>query len=232
VPVHVWLVPHVVVVTHARHPFCVSHVCTPPGPHCLALGVVHVFVQHDADPGAPVHAPPVHACDAVCTRHESPSDWLCEAHVISVEPLHCVPVVAHAVVSHEQAAEPAAPVHASFAPHVFVPVTLRHEFESLVHVASVVPLSQTVPATPVQLGSLLHVHDAEPAAPEHTWSEAHATGVPYAKHPLVPAAHVARPPVTHSVCPAAHVPHETHAAVPLAAEHAGVGDEHVVDCAM
>jgi len=227
VPVHVWFTPHVVVVIHAVQPFaCVSQVCTPPVPHCFAPAV-QAFVQHDADPALPVHAPFVHACEPVWSRQPFAS----VAHVMSVEAFEqSVPAAVHAVVLHVHAAEPAVPVHAWFAPHVCVPETLRHPLASATHVARVVPLSQTLPDRALQFGSLLHVHDAEPAAPLHTSSEEHATGVPYSRHPLVPCAHVARPPLMHAFCPAVHVPHAVHAALPAAPVHAGVGDEHGVVC--
>ena len=61
--VHVWLGPHVVVVTHVVQPFePVSHVCAPPAEHCMAPWV-QAFVQHEAEPAAPVHAPLVHVSD-------------------------------------------------------------------------------------------------------------------------------------------------------------------------
>jgi hypothetical protein len=47
----------------------------------------------------------------------------------------------------------------------------------------------------------LQVHAAEPALPVQLWLKlGHATGVPYAKHPLLPI-QVARLPETHEVCP-------------------------------
>jgi hypothetical protein len=153
------------------------------------------------------------------------------AHVMSVEAFEqSVPAAVHAVALHVQAPDPAAPVHVWFVPHVAVPETLRHPFPSATHVASVVPFSQTLPDVPPQFGSLLHVHDAVPAAPVHTWSEEHATGLPYVRHPLAPCAHVASWPLMHAFCPAVHVPHAVHAALPAAPVHAGVGVMHGVVC--
>jgi len=54
--------PHDASALHAVHPFaCTVHVSTPvPSvPHCVAPSV-HPFVQHEADPALPVHAPLVH----------------------------------------------------------------------------------------------------------------------------------------------------------------------------
>ena len=126
---------------------------------------------------------------------------------------------------HVHAPEPADPVHDWCEPHVCVPVISTQPFPSVAHVSSVVPFSQTGPVV-VHAAALLHVHDAEPAAPEQTSSDGHATAVPYSRQPSPCTAHVWTVPVLpHCFCPAVqtlvHV--EEQAALPAAPEHAGVG---------
>jgi hypothetical protein len=165
----------VVVPVHAVHPFdCVLHVCTPPSEHCVAAPpsarFAHVLVQHEAAPASPPQSPFVHVCELAWKRQLFESSW----HVSSVVPpfVQSVPVAVHAVALHEHAPDPGAPVHDWCGPQPSgVPLTFRHPFASATHVASVVPFSQTLPAVPLQLGSLLQVHEAEPAAPVHTWSD-------------------------------------------------------------
>ena len=63
--VHVWCVPHAVVVTQAVHPLaCVSHICTLLPEHCVSPAV-QASVQHEADPALPAHAPSEHVCEFV-----------------------------------------------------------------------------------------------------------------------------------------------------------------------
>jgi hypothetical protein len=49
--------------------------------------------------------------------------------------------------------------------------------------ASMVMLAQVFPP-PLQTGSTLHVHFAEPTAPPHVWRDPHGTATPHC--PLVP----------------------------------------------
>jgi hypothetical protein len=103
------------------------------------------------------------------------------AHVRSVVPpfVQSLPAAVQAVALHVHCPDPGAPVHDWCVPQVCgVPLTLRHPLPSFTHVASVVPFSQTGPDAPLQLGSLLQVHCAEPAAPVQTSSDGQATGAP------------------------------------------------------
>jgi hypothetical protein len=59
-----------------------------------------------------------------------------------------------------------------------------------------------IPPELEQVGSVLHVHAADPAAPVQLWcAPVQAAGAPYAQHPLPPSVHVANLPPTHVVCP-------------------------------
>ena len=176
VVVQVWLAPHVDVDTHAVHPFdCVSHVCTPAPPHCVAPSV-HAFVQHEAEPALPVQAPPVHVCEFDWYRQLWPST----PHVRSVELFaQSVPDAVHPGAPLQvQAPEPAEPVHDWCEPHVCVLVISVQPFPSVAHVTSVVPFSQTSPVV-VHAAALLQVHLPEPAAPVQASSDAHAVAAPY-----------------------------------------------------
>jgi hypothetical protein len=223
--VHVWFVPQVLVLTHAVHPLpCVSHVWTPPPAHCVAP-LVHALVQHEAVPAGPEQSPPEHVWEFDWYRQL----FVSSVHVRSVELFEqSVPAAVHpGARSQVHAPDPADPVQDWCVPQVCVPVTLRHPLPSAVHVARVVPLSQTLPAVLLQLGSLLHVHDAEPAAPVHTWSAAHPTAVPYSSQPSACNAQVWMvPDVAHCICPTVQTLEHVaeHAAVPPSTvAHDGVG---------
>lgn len=74
-----------------------------------AVPTVQAFVQHDAVPAGPLHAPFVHG--VVADLKTQP--WESEEHVASVEvPWHTAPAAPPQVASalHVQAALPAAPV--------------------------------------------------------------------------------------------------------------------------
>jgi hypothetical protein len=112
--VQVWCVPHGVVGTHAVQPLaCVWQASTPLAPHRVAPAV-HALVQQEADPAAPMHAPPVQGVVA----DSKMQFWVSCEHVARVEALaHVGPAVAPQTEFwlHPQRAVPAAPVQAWFA---------------------------------------------------------------------------------------------------------------------
>jgi len=67
------------------------------------------------------------------------------------------------------------PLHVVPAEQALV-VLVRHPFASAVHVRYPVVPTHVAPAAE-QFGSLLQRHDADPAAPVHTWLGPHATVV-------------------------------------------------------
>ncbi len=82
-PVQAWCVPQATPPFQAVHPLaCIWQVCTPAPPH-LVVPLVHALVQHEAEPGLPEQAPPVHV--EVADAYQQPcASW---AHVASVVPL-------------------------------------------------------------------------------------------------------------------------------------------------
>jgi hypothetical protein len=73
----------------------------------------------------------------------------------------------------------------------------------------------------LQTESAMHVHVAAPVAPVQLWCAPQATGLPYAKHPLLPIAQVASCPDTHAVCPCVQLSWHVreHAALGAMPEH-------------
>jgi hypothetical protein len=86
---------------------------------------------------------------------------------------------------------------------------------SATHVAFLLELSHADP-TALHTGSVLQVHDADPAAPVQVWcwGLGHAVGVPYAQHPLPPSVQTASWPPTHDCCPCEQL--STHVVVQAA----------------
>lgn len=119
VPVHVWCVPQALPALYAVQPFpCVWHVCTPAPPHLVAFAV-HWFVQHEALPAAPKHAPFEHA-EGV-DGYQQP--WLsCVQLARSALSVQMVPVPVQPLVvwQAQVAVVVPPPVHAWWAPHAAV----------------------------------------------------------------------------------------------------------------
>jgi hypothetical protein len=88
---------------------CAWQACTPAPPHFVAFAV-HWFVQHDALPAEPKHAPFVHGDGVEGYQQPCPS---CVQLARSVPSVQTVPEAVQAVVSHAQLAGVVPPpVHA------------------------------------------------------------------------------------------------------------------------
>jgi hypothetical protein len=90
-------------------------------------------------------------------------------HVSSVVVFsHAVPFLVQFVALQVHAPTPPVVVHVWFAPHVVVPVSARHPFESTAQVASVLPLVQSSPAAVHGAGEL-QVHADVPFVVVQLW---------------------------------------------------------------
>jgi hypothetical protein len=140
-PVHVWCVPQAVPALYAVHPLpCVSQVCSPAPPHFVAFAV-HWFVQHDALPGEPKHAPFVQADGGDGYQQPCPS---CMQLARSVPSVQTVPDPVHAVAWQAQLAGVVPPpVQAWCAPHT---ACVPHE-PSAAHVSAPPSWQRVLPGT-------------------------------------------------------------------------------------